>query len=178
MVSAIFLASFAASVAQAQSAPATPPPPPPCASDAHDDFDFWVGEWDVYAARDPKTKVADSKIERLYNGCAVRENWMPLGRPGGGSLNSLRSDGRWHQRWIGAGGETVDFVGGLDAKGRMVMTGWWENFNGPGKHGFVRMSYTLNPDGSVRQLGEVSEDHGATFTTGYDLTYRKKAAAR
>lgn len=178
MIPTMFLFALATIGTQASSTPPAPPPPPPCASDAHDDLDFWVGDWDVYSARDPKTKVADSRIERLYDGCAVRENWMPLGRPGGGSLNSLRSDGRWHQRWIGASGETVDFVGGLDQKGRMVMTGWWENYGGPGQHSFVRMSYTLNPDGSLRRLGEVSSDHGATYTTGYDLIYRKKSPGR
>ncbi|WP_265529652.1 hypothetical protein [Sphingomicrobium marinum] len=162
----------------AQPTPApTPPPPPPCASERHAEFDLWVGEWEVYATSNPETKVADSKIERLYNGCAVRENWMPLRGAGGGSLNSLRDDGRWHQRWTGSSGETVDFVGGLDAAGQMVMTGWWANFGGPGQHRFVRMTYTLNEDGSVRQLGEVSADHGATFTTGYDLIYRPKADA-
>lgn len=166
------LAAAAAMVMQSETQ--TRPAPASCATEAHDDFDFWVGEWDVFAAREPRKKIAESRIERLYNGCAVRESWMPLGKPGGGSLNSLRSDGRWHQRWIGSSGETVDFVGGLDAKGRMVMTGWWENFGGAGKHAFVRMSYARNPDGSVRQLGEVSSDHGATYSVGYDLTYRRK----
>ena len=163
--------------ALAQTGQPQPPPAPPsaCSGPEHRQFDFWVGEWEVYGARQPERKVADSNIEKLYNGCAVRENWMPLGRPGGGSLNSVRSDGRWHQRWIGSAGETVDFVGGLDSAGRMVMTGWWENYGGPGKDAFVRMSYTLNEDGTVRQLGEVSQDHGATYTTGYDLIYRRKS---
>ncbi|MCM8556735.1 hypothetical protein [Sphingomicrobium sediminis] len=150
------------------------PPPPPCASEAHAQLDYWVGEWDVFPTNDPDRKVADSVIEKLYDGCAVRENWMPLGRTGGGSLNSLRDDGRWHQRWIGSSGETVDFVGGPDAEGNMVMTGWWANYAGPGQHRFVRMTYFRNADGSVRQLGEISSDHGMTYTTGYDLTYRRK----
>ncbi|WP_265562609.1 hypothetical protein [Sphingomicrobium arenosum] len=159
-----------------EAAPATPPPspPPPCASEAHAALDYWVGEWNVYPTSRPEQKVAESRIEKLYNGCAVRENWMPTGRTGGGSLNSLRNDGRWHQRWVGSNGETVDFIGGPNANGDMVMTGWWSNYNGPGQHRFVRMTYFKLDDGSVRQLGEVSEDHGATFTPGYDLTYRRK----
>ncbi|MCJ7420237.1 hypothetical protein [Sphingomicrobium astaxanthinifaciens] len=155
--------------------PASPPPPPqPCASEAHAAFDYWLGEWEVYATARPEQKIADSRIERLYGGCAVRENWMPLTGKGGGSLNSLRADGRWHQRWIGANGETVDFVGGPDASGDMVMTGWWADYGGPGQHRFVRMSFLRQDDGSVRQLGEISTDHGASYTSGYDLTYRPR----
>ncbi|MCJ8189791.1 hypothetical protein [Sphingomicrobium aestuariivivum] len=159
---------------EASPAPSPPALPPACESEAHAAFDYWVGEWDVYPTSRPEQKVAESRIERLYNGCAVRENWMPTGRPGGGSLNSLREDGRWHQRWIGSGGETVDFVGGPDDEGNIVMTGWWANYNGPGDHRFVRMTYFRLEDGAVRQLGEISEDHGATYATGYDLTYRRR----
>ena len=75
----------------AQTAPAPPSGPPPatlCHTAQHGQFDFWVGQWDVYRA-DTNQLVAHSLIEKLYNGCAVRENWMPLGGTGGGSLNSL-----------------------------------------------------------------------------------------
>ena len=73
----------------AGSAAAQPPQPAsPCASADHEALDFWVGRWDVYKTG-TDTKVADSLIERLYGGCAIRENWMPSsGTPGG------RDDGR------------------------------------------------------------------------------------
>jgi hypothetical protein len=34
------------------------------------------------------------------------------------------------------------------------------------------MSYSSNPDRSVRQFGEVSVDHGLTWATSFDFTYK------
>ncbi|WP_114953114.1 hypothetical protein [Sphingosinicella terrae] len=89
------LLAAAGSVASAQTTPppppaaAVPPPPPACESPEHRQFDFWVGRWDVYPTGTDRL-VAHSLIEKLYGGCAIRENWMPLGRTGGGSLNAWR----------------------------------------------------------------------------------------
>jgi hypothetical protein len=161
-------------IAQAAAAQAAPPPPP-CADEAHAAFDFWVGEWDVYP-NGKDTLVAHSRIEKLYGGCAIRENWMPLKGTGGGSLNNLDpATGRWHQEWIGSAPGRVEFDGG-PADGKMVLTGYWAGVGGPGKDGLVRMTYTPEPDGSVRQYGEVSYDHGLTWATNFDLIYRRHKA--
>ena len=63
-----------------------PAPPPACAAPEHRQFDFWIGRWDVYPTG-KDALVAHSLIEKLYAGCTVRENWMPLKGSGGGSLN-------------------------------------------------------------------------------------------
>lgn len=176
----IYLAAYFAMQATpaAPTAPvATPQPksaatPPPCATVTHRAFDFWVGDWDVTPTGAAQL-VAHSKIERLYDGCAIRENWMPLKGSGGGSLSAFdTSDGRWHQRWIDNSGTTVNFDGGM-AGSAMVMTGLWRNLIGPGQHGLVRMRYTANADGSVRQLGEQSIDHGISWQPSFDFTYRR-----
>lgn len=164
-----------------QAAPAPQPAPDqstPCASDAHGAFDFWVGEWEVYPnAKDPAKAplVARSRIEKLYGGCAIRENWMPLNGSGGGSLNSLDPDtGRWYQTWIGGGPGRVEFEGGPVAGGGMALTGYWKGVLGQGKDALVRMTYTRREDGSVRQHGEASTDHGISWQTNFDLIYRPK----
>ena len=44
--------------------------------------------------------VAHSLIEKVY-GCGIRENWMPLGKPGGGSLSVyVPAEKHWEQFWI------------------------------------------------------------------------------
>ena len=53
----------------------------------------------------------------------------------------------------------------------MVITGKW---GGP----LVRMSYSKNADGSVRQFGEQSTDEGKTWQPSFDFTYRPRAPAR
>jgi len=148
---------------------ATPPAQPSaCAGPDHGQFDFWVGEWDVTRTGSDQL-VAHSRIEKLYGGCAVRENWMPLKGTGGGSLSSYY-EGRWRQTWVDSSNSRVEFTGGL-VDGTMVLLGDWKGVNGPGKDALVRMSYSRNADGSVRQLGEQSTDHGLSWSTGFDFTY-------
>ncbi len=153
-------------------APSRPPPPPPvCIGPEYRQFDFWVGEWTVTQTGKPNT-VANSLIEKLYGDCVVRENWMPLTGTAGGSLNNY-VDGRWRQTWVDASNSRVDFVGGL-VGGKMVLVGDWKGVNGPGKDAIIRMSYSKNDDGSVRQHGEQSTDHGLTWSTNFDFTYHPK----
>jgi hypothetical protein len=155
--------------------PSTPPQPPKCEGANYDAFDFWVGEWDVYpnAAEGEPAKVADSRIEKVSAGCAIRETWMPLQGRGGTSLSAYdpKTEG-WHQLWVGGSPGRTFFDGGaVDRK--MVLTGQW----GKARDGtplLVRMTYSLQEDGSVRQHGQASKDQGLTWTDYFDLIYRRK----
>lgn len=152
------------------------PPPPACAGPEYRQFDFWVGSWDVYPTGKTE-KVATSLVEKLYSGCTIRENWSPLKGGGGGSLNMYDpTDGRWHQTWHGSANERVEFRGGL-VDGEMILTGYWVNAQGPGKSGLVRMTFTRERAGDVRQLGEISTDHGASWGPFFDLTYKRRKTA-
>src|SRR5215217_3951052 len=92
-------------------APTTPPPA--CTAPEHREFDFWVGYWNVYPTGKDKL-VAHSLIEKLYGGCTIRENWMPLSKSDGGSLNMFDpSDKRWHQTWQDSQNGRVTFEGAL-----------------------------------------------------------------
>lgn len=148
--------------------------PAPCSAPEFNQFDFWIGEWDVYPNGTTQI-VAQSKIEKLYNNCALRENWMPLKGGAGGSLNGYDPETKnWRQTWIGSQPGHVDFIGGL-AEGKMVLTGNWRNVNGPGQSALTRMTYSTNGDGSVRQHGEQSTDFGVTWKTSFDFIYKRKA---
>jgi hypothetical protein len=168
---AIVVLGLMAGVATSRSAVALQNPaaePAPCSDQAHHQFDFWVGRWDVY---DPAGKlVAHSLIEPVY-GCGIRENWMPLGKPGGGSLSIyVPAEKRWEQFWIDSSGSRAIFTGGWNGQA-MVIAGRW---GGP----LVRMTYSRSPDGSVRQLGERSADGGKNWSPSFDLRYRRSTATK
>ena len=162
-VAALWL--LAAGPALAQTAPPAAPPADPCAAAEFHQFDFWAGQWDVYG---PKGKqVANSLIEKVY-GCGIRENWMPFQGGGGGSLNIYVPGAKhWEQFWIDSGGTRATFIGGLKGK-EMVIEGEW---GGP----LVRITYTPNADGSVRQYGVQSTDGGKTWAPSFDLMYKPHA---
>ena len=156
-----------ASAAPAQTPPATPANP--CADPEYHRLDFWVGHWDVYPTGKHKL-VAHSLIEPVY-GCGIRENWMPLSNQPGGSLSIyVPADKHWEQFWIDSSGSRAFFTGGWNGKA-MVISGEW---GGP----LVRMSYSKNADGSVRQFGEQSTDKGETWKPNFDFTYRPSATTK
>jgi hypothetical protein len=153
---------------------AATPPPPACAIEANRQFDFWVGNWDVYPKANPAKLVAHSRIENLYTGCAIRENWMPLSGGAGGSLSTyVPATGKWRQFWVDASGAAVDFEGGWNGKA-MVLEGVWPQPGKPTQR--TRMTYTRHADGSVEQLGETSDDNGQSWQPGFDFLYRPAAS--
>jgi hypothetical protein len=143
-----------------------------CASAEYRQFDFWIGSWDVYSTGGTQL-VAHSLIESVYNGCGLRENWMPLKvENSGGSLNIyVVVEKVWRQTWIDSSGARVDFKGGLIGKA-MVLEGYWQDFVAPGEGALIRMTYSLASDHSVRQFGEASEDNGKSWHSSFDFTYR------
>jgi len=171
MIAPTLLFLAAAAAAQAGSAgPAaaaqTPSAVAACANPGYHQLDFWVGKWDVF---NPKGKmVAHSLIEQVY-GCGIRENWMPFSNQPGGSLSVyVPAAKHWEQFWIDSSGSRAFFTGGWNGSA-MVIQGEW---GGP----IVRMSYSRNADGSVRQFGEQSTDKGKTWTPQFDFTYRPSAS--
>jgi hypothetical protein len=176
-IAALFL-NLLAAVLAAPAASAPPTPPPGCDTPESHQWDFWVGKWEVHPRGVDKI-IAHSLIEKKYSGCAVRENWMPVGHEasgGGGSLSIY--DARlkqWRQTWVDSGGSRVQLDGGF-AAGVMTITGDWPNFAGPGKDALVRMRYQSQPDGQVRQWAESSADGGTTWKPAFDFLYRRVEA--
>lgn len=145
-----------------------------CAGPEHRQFDFWIGEW---ALTDQTTNqpAGTSHIEKLYGGCVLRENYAAGGFRGG-SLNSYwRGDGRWHQTWMDSAGAFRHFIGGLDSSGRMVMTAEQPHPSISGKARLVRLTFTANSNGTVRQYSDYSDDGGSSWSLRYDYLYRPLA---
>lgn len=144
-----------------------------CSSEEHHQFDFWVGQWDVYRADKP-VLVAHSLIEKIYNGCAVRESWIPLQGAGGGSLNTYRpATKEWRQTWTDSANDLNEYSGTWNGQ-KMVLTGTM--VNAAGIKTPVRMTYEKGHDGSVVQTGYQSNDGGHNWKLSYKFVYRRSSA--
>lgn len=141
----------------------------PCLEDTRNSqFDFWVGEWDVFVDGE---KVAESQIEQTLNGCLIIENYQNI-KSGyaGKSMNFFDVEQqKWVQIWTDIAGNVSRYTGQLK-DGKMFFKG--TNLSRGGKRSRVRMEFTPNPDGSVRQLYQESADGGKTWKTLFDGTYR------
>jgi hypothetical protein len=145
----------------------------PCYQDKQThEFDFWIGEWDVYVTG-TNSYAGHSLIQRISGGCAILENWQSAISEGK-SLNFIDdSTHKWKQVWVGSyPNGKQDFVNGeykdsvmrfifttTDAQGRILQ----------GKFSFFNEGPTR-----VRQLNETSSDNGKTWTVSYDFTYKRR----
>jgi len=131
------------------------------------DFDFWVGEWEVFGPAG--RRLGASSITQLFGTGALAEHWRGAGGFEGHSLNSFDSTrGQWHQTWLDSTGSVLLLDGGL-VDGSMVLQGLAPAEHG-GKVQTQRITWTPEQDG-VRQHWETSAD-GATWTTLFDGHYR------
>lgn len=147
-----------------------------CSGKVYEAFDFWIGDWTVYA-KDHGKVVGTSRVEKLNAGCTVQETWRPDQGQIGGNINAPDLiTGLWHQYWVDSSGQRVDLEGRL-FQGAMVLTGKWQKVNGSSQNAVLRVTYTRLDKDSVRQLAEFSTDEGLTWQTSFDYLYLRSAQA-
>ena len=76
---------------------------------------------------------------------------------------------QWRQLWV-AGGYSIDYTGGLDRSGAMVLNGKI-NYYKTGKSQAFRGKWTPKADGSVRQLFEQQDPETNVWTIWFDGLY-------
>jgi hypothetical protein len=156
--------------AMAQSTP-PPVPPPSCDAAPHAQFDFWLGEWDVFGPKG--NRAGRNSITKTHRGCVVLEQWTGNGGVTGSSFNIYTpATSQWHQIWVDNAGTLLQLAGGF-RDGAMRMQG--EGLTPKGTM-LNRITWTPQADGTVRQFWETSVDKGATWQTAFDGTYRKAGA--
>ena len=141
-----------------------------CSSDEAHDFDFWIGEWDVFA----NGKLAGTNsIQPILDGCVLQEMWSGSQGSAGSSLNFHNPrTGKWHQFWVWRNGTTLDLSGAFK-DGKMILEGGGQDRDG--KRIRNRITWYDNQDGTVRQHWQKSPDNGKTWQTSFDGIYKKKS---
>lgn len=186
-----------AGAVHAQDDSQTPPFSPPCEgavwwaeSDAsREDFDFWVGEWQVFD-RESGLMVGFDDVEKVFGGCALRQRWRHMNdvytiagaswRMQGGSHTALGADGLWHQTWIDNNGSRIPMAGQLDDNGVMVLqSDWIEYADRSGNAIRVRHRWHWDPqdDGTIHNWGfqQTESPRKTDWVKYYDIVYRRNA---
>lgn len=144
------------------------PPAAPCASAEHRQFDFWVGEWRVL--RPDGELAGNNRITLEYGGCVVHEHYTTSRGYSGESLNIYDAARKvWHQSWVDSNGLLLTLEGRWNGES-MILEGLAPNAKGVMTR--QRVTWTPNPDGSVRQLWEAADEKGA-WTVAFDGKYTK-----
>ena len=160
----LFLSSVPNSQLSAQQAP--------CSTEAHAQFDFWLGDWTVYHP-DEDTIVGNNIIQKILNGCVVMENWTGATGFEGKSFNTYNTrDSAWNQVWVDVSGATYHFKG-KRKEGGMKMKG--QTSGRDGTTILFEMDYKPDPNsGDVRQTWRQSTDNGQNWTAIFDGIYKRK----
>ena len=178
-LSPILLLLTGSALAQADSPPAAQAPPPKsvCTSmDGFNDFDFWVGNWKVYSNDEKRTFQGNNKITKQHQNCLIMENWTSAQGGDGSSMNYFDPvEKQWRQIWV-AGGYSIDYAGGLDESGAMVLQGKINYYRQNTSYPF-RGRWSLNQDGSVRQFFEQYDKEKDLWNVWFDGLYVKEQGA-
>lgn len=149
----------------------------PCAPPEYRQFDFWLGDWEAFATNGKK--AGDSKISLLLDSCTILEEWTSSTvqrgfRYSGKSFNMYNAaNKKWQQYYVDNTGAISEYVNGHYESGKMILQTNNNKVNDTAWKILKMTFYNLNPD-KVRQHGESSGDGGKTWTTDFDLEYRRK----
>jgi hypothetical protein len=164
------------SQAQEQATTAQKPAKSICeTSKGFNDFDFWLGEWDVFSNDEKRMLQGTNSITKHHKNCLIMENWTNIQGVTGSSMNYYDAvEDQWRQLWV-AGGYSIDYTGGLNEAGAMVLTGKINYYQTGKSHGF-RGAWTANEDGSVRQFFEQQEPESGEWSVWFDGLYIRKSS--
>ncbi len=156
-----------------------------------EDFDFWIGEWQIYD-RASGVLLGFDQIEKDFEGCVIRQHWRQMNdrfalpgapwRYAGGGVTALASDGRWQQNWLDNGGLNLLLKGGLDEDGVMVLKSSWIEFTVQGQ--VVRQRYRWHwapqEDGTILNWGFIKQTvdgvpEQAPWQQYFDIVYARNA---
>lgn len=154
----------------------------PCRTSPHRQFDFWVGEWNVYGT-DSDAFFGTNLVTSELDGCLVQEHWTGSNGNRGRSLNVYDPEtSAWHQDW--ASQVPQGFTGRLRTSGGleggvMVLTGQRDATIGGIEFSWSdEWTWTPTPEGHVIQTGYTFagdpfgfavQDFSATYKRG-DVT--------
>lgn len=147
-------------------------PAPMCEADGsvYRQFDFWVGAWNVYAP--DGTFAGQNTISKGSGGCVIHELWTDTGGGTGHSLNFVEpTNGQWRQVWVG-NGNRIDYTGGLNANGQMILTGEIVYFSAQGTATReFRGAWSPQPNGHLIQHFQQYDADSESWTEWALLTY-------
>jgi hypothetical protein len=143
-----------------------------CCTENHKQFDFWVGDWNVYDTIG--NKVGENLILKLENNCIINEHWESVNGGSGSSYNYYdQSDSTWNQVWIDSQGSNLVLKGKGEAnkmtlKSRLLKGKKVDLY-------YNQITWTKNKDESVTQVWEIFDKNNQLLSTAFKGIYKKKS---
>lgn len=134
-------------------------------------FDFWLGEWDVFTTQG-HNPAGTSSIQLIIEQCVLLENWSGGGGGTGKSFNHYDTAlKKWIQDWVDSQSNSIHFEGKLE---NGVMSFYADTRRPDGTPIQRHLQFFRIDAAHVRQFSQQSSDGGKTWATEYDFTYDRK----
>lgn len=138
-------------------------------------FDFWIGQWDVTAWSGvimPGSQPGFNDVHPILEHCIVFENWKGPSGGEGKSFNYFDTNlNKWRQIWMDDSGSALDYTGEF-RDGAMRFTGW--TLDSQGHRVEQKLTFTPIDSNTVRQTFEASSDAGKTWAVTFDGRYVRR----
>ncbi|MBK9570549.1 MAG: hypothetical protein IPQ06_13255 [Chitinophagaceae bacterium] len=150
---------------------------PPCSSPVYRQFDFWLGEWEAFGPNGQK--AGDSKISLILDSCVILEEWTSASisqgiRYAGKSFNTYNAGTKqWQQTWVDNAGGSNEYLLGVFDNNKIIYTSSPFPIS-QDTMAIRKMTFTNLSPVKLRQQGEISKDKGISWSTEYDLEYRRR----
>jgi hypothetical protein len=139
----------------------------------NEQFDFWIGEWDLTWAdngrgRNTITKILDGKIIQEQFTSLSQGDTPPFVGMSVSAYNAQTE--QWQQTWVDNQGSYLDFLGGMVGD-KMILS---RQAVAEGEPIQQRMVWAdIEPD-SLNWTWERSDDEGQTWQVLWAIQYRRK----
>lgn len=142
--------------------------PVSCSAPEYHQFDFWLGDWDVFDIA-TGAKVSRVRITRILDGCVVHEDYQSVDGHKGESFSIYDASRKvWHQTWVTNRGRLLVVEGRIE-DGSMILRG--VDRTAAGEERDVRGIWKP-VEGGVRESAFTSLDGGKTWLPWFDLMFR------
>jgi hypothetical protein len=166
-------------LALATTVSAQPAANPPCRTPEYRQFDFWLGEWEVfeYQTGQKGNPAGASRVTSLFDGCSIQEEYLGAGNAVvGKSLNVyFPQDKRWHQLYVDGFAQVI-LLHGTFKDNQMVLSGEYPSLRTPGLMIKQSITWTKLSANEVQQRWVLSSDGGQNWQELFNGLYVRKVA--
>ena len=141
----------------------------PCCSESHNEFDFWVGDWNVYDIEGKQ--IGKNTIQKQYDNCILQEKWVSSGKSRGTSYNYYDvKDETWNQVWVDNSAFNLVLKGSY-SNGKMILKS--KLLEGKKGKYFNQITWVKNNDGSVTQIWDIYNNNNDKLQEAFKGIYKK-----
>lgn len=142
-----------------------------CCAIEYKQFDFWIGEWDVF--NQLGVKVGSNVIISMQDSCLIQENWTSNNETGTSYTFYNKIDSTWNQIYIDNLGTVLQLKGSFNGN-KMVLKS--EKFKSEKTNLYCmnRITWEKDSSGNVYQKWEIIDENESLVQVVFDGIYKRQ----